>query len=353
MSEKIVLEEVEFGVRLGEDSFRRNIFGTVKKLEKIQKRYKNKGVYMTAYQYEEADNKTEDSLLIGDLYIDLDHHGLKERRLQKKAFEEIREDATKAISFLSAIVGVHEDMIRIYFSGQKGVHIMVPSIVLGIRPMKELNHIFQLIAKEIHKMSKFKTIDTAIYDNARLLLVPGTMHPHTGHYKIPLTYQELRTLSFADVKRLAQAPRKVEYKSPLYSTKANRMFRTYIEDWEKEKKMQAERSGKKKKSTLNFCPPCIQSILERPCTEGSRNHTASALSSYFRQRGMSEAKAWEALSDWNSEYAKLSVRELTTTFNSVFHREYVYGCSTLEQLGECSIKDCKIGVNRLKRATTT
>lgn len=348
MSENVALDQVEIGVRLPSGSFIRNIFIEKSDIPKYRKKYKNKGVYVSAYRYEDAKNKADGILLSGNLYIDLDNNDLKDKKKEKQAFESIREDGIKAISFLSAIMGIQEETIKIYYSGQKGLHIVVSSRTLGIKPMPELNHVFKMIALEIHKMSKHKTIDTGIYDNARLLSLPGVKHPETGRFKIPLTFDELRTLSFAEIKELSKEKRKVEYKPAMYSTKANRMFRTYIEDWEKEKKQQADRSNKKKKSTLDFCPPCIQSILERPCPPGFRNHTAAALSSYFRQRGLSEKKAWKEISQWNEEHAKLPVRELSTTFNSVYHGEYTYGCATLAELGDCDMKGCKIGLNKLK-----
>lgn len=350
MSESVVLEEVEVGIRLDSNTFKRNIFVHKSDIPKYRKKYKNKGVYVSAYQYMDASNKTEESLLYGDLYIDLDNPDMKDASKEDEAFEKIREDGIKAISFLSAIMGVNEDMIRIYYSGQKGIHIIVPAIIFGIQPIKELNFIFKMIASDIQKMSKHKTIDTGIYDNARLLLLPGGKHPNTGRYKTPLTYQEFRTLSFQEIKNLSKSKRKVQYKKPMYSTKANRMFRSYIEDWKKEKKKQFEKSKEKKKATLDFCPPCIKKILHQPCPEGFRNRTAAALSSYFRQRGYSEEKAWKKLSKWNDEFAKLNIRELSTTFNSVYHREYVYGCATLMELGDCDIKKCKIGQHKLRKA---
>ncbi|WP_421019105.1 hypothetical protein, partial [Klebsiella pneumoniae] len=107
--------------------------------------------------------------------------------------------------------------------------------------------------------------------------------------------------------------RKVEFKSARYNTKAHRIFQTYIADWEREKQQQSKKSKKGYKSSLSFCPPCIESILNRPCPEGFRNHTAAALASYFKQRGYSKDKGWKAIVQWNEEYAKLPTGELQTT----------------------------------------
>lgn len=349
MSERSELNEVEIGVRLPNEKFKRNIYIPIKDIPKYRKKYHNTGVYVSAYCYIDGKGKTEDSPLYGHLYIDLDNHELKDKETEKMAFETIREDGIRAISFLSAIMGIDEDMIKIYYSGQKGLHIVVPANILGIRPMKELNHVFKVIAKDIHKMSKHKTIDTQIYDNARLFSLPGVIHPATGRYKIPLTFEELRTLSFKDIKVLAKEKRKLKYKKPVYSTKANRMFKNYIDEWEKEKISLTNMSKKKGESTLNFMPPCIEHILNNACNQGYRNHTASALTSYFKSRGYSKDKCWKELEKWNSEYAKLSKGELSTTFESIFNGGYTYGCATLETLGDCCKEKCKIGMSRIKK----
>lgn len=350
MSGRNGLDEIEFGVRLPSGKFTRNIFKTIADIPAMRKRYNNKGLYISAYSYEKATkDKTEDMLLYGNLYIDLDAPDMKDASKEDEAFEQIREDGIKVISFLSAIVGVDEEMIKIYYSGQKGIHIVIPAKIFGIKPMPELNHVFKCIAKEIHKMSKHKTIDCQIYDNARLLSLPGGIHPATGRYKIPLSYQELRTLDFQTIKRMSRSKRKIEFKPARYSTKANRMFQSYIADWEREKQQQSQKSKKGYKSSLSFCPPCIESILNRPCPEGFRNHTAAALASYFKQRGYSKDKGWKEIVKWNEEYAKLPTGELQTTFESMYNGEYTYGCATLETLGDCQKDKCKIGQSKDKK----
>lgn len=349
MSERIELNEIEIGVRLPNDRFRRNIYAPIKDIGKYRKKYNNTGVYVSAYCYEDGKGKTEESLLFGHLYVDLDNHELKDKSTEKEAFETIREDGIKAISFLSAIMGIDEEMIKIYFSGQKGLHIVVPALILGIRPMKELNHVFKVIAKDIHKMSKHKTIDTQIYDNARLFSLPGVIHPATGLHKIPLTFNELRTLTFSEIRELAQNKRKLTYKKPVYSTKANRMFKNYIDEWEKEKITMTNMSKKKGEQTLNFMPPCIEHILHNSCNQGYRNHTAAALTSYYKSRGYSKDKSWKELEQWNSEHAKLPKGELSTTFESIYNGGYTYGCATLETLGDCCKEKCKIGMSRIKK----
>lgn len=330
------------GIRLPSGAFTRNIYKHKDDVAAVRKRYKNKGVYVSAYKYTNARDKAN-SLLYGDLYIDLDIDDLKDKALAKEAFEKIREDAIKVVAFFSAIMFIDEAMIKIYYSGQKGLHIIVPAKILGIAPHNELNHHFKMVAKDIHTLSRHKTVDTQIYDNARLFSLPGGMHPETGRYKIPLTYQELRTLSFSEVKKLSREPRRIKYKRPVFNMRAANAYKAYVDKWEKEKIDRDKKDKKGYKKKLSFCPPCIESILNRPCPNGFRNNTSAILSNYFKQRGFSKDKGWKLLKNWNTEFAKLPENELSTTFESIYNGEYEYGCSTLEMFGDCNRKKCKIG----------
>ena len=104
-------------------------------------------------------------------------------------------------------------------------------------------------------------------------------------------------------------------------------------------KKMAERKGTATRhATLNFVPPCIETLPNNDVVEGCRNETTAALTSYFKQSGMSEDEAWDRLLTWNEERCSppQTVRELDTTFNSVFHKEYSYGCSRLKLIALCN-----------------
>ncbi|WP_421019141.1 hypothetical protein, partial [Klebsiella pneumoniae] len=83
MSGRGGLDEIEIGVRLPSGKFTRNIFKTIADIPAMRKRYKNKGVYVSAYSYEKATkDKTEDMLLYGNLYIDLDAPDMKDASME-------------------------------------------------------------------------------------------------------------------------------------------------------------------------------------------------------------------------------------------------------------------------------
>lgn len=329
---------VEGGVKLrdGKGGFIRNIIMELDDLKKFRKKYDNKGLYLTAYRY---NNKVQaEAELYGNLYIDFDSDS------DEVGYEQVREDAIRALAFFSAIFSITPEDMRIYFSGKKGIHIIIPAQVLGLNPDKELNEVFRLIALDLHKMSVHKTVDTRIYDRVRLFRVPNSQHPDTGLYKVSMTPDQLRNFSYDGVRDWAKKPRPAQYnKESRYNTKANRVFQEYIEQWGKEK--QEKFNKKKGTSKLNFCPPCVRSMLRNETAQGKRNNTAAALTSYFKQRGYSEEEAYEKMSKWNGDYCSPSLPdwELTRTIKSIYSADWAYGCTSLAEIsGACNPSKCKL-----------
>lgn len=109
--------------------------------------------------------------------------------------EEAREDAVTLTERLLA-AGVPEDCIQAYFSGNKGFHILI-STDKEMTPdlVKEL---------AVDKFGKdLKTLDSKIYDPARVLRVPGTLNKKSNLYKIPLTLWQLKNETIEEIEVLA------------------------------------------------------------------------------------------------------------------------------------------------------
>jgi hypothetical protein len=256
----------------------------------------------------------------------------------------VKADALRAIAFFSAIFGIDDKDIRIYFSGKKGIHLIIPAQVLGLKPDKELNDIFKLIALDVHKLSQHKTVDTRIYDRVRLFRLPSSKHPDTGLYKVSMSYQQLLKWSYDEVKEWASKPRGPQYQQPRYNTKANRVFQEYIEQWGKAKNEMNFNKNKGNK-TLNFCPPCVRHMLKNETPDGKRNNTAAALCSYMKARGYSEEEAYKRIDKWNQTYCvpALPDWEIKRTLKSIYSGSYIYGCTSLAEIsGACDTSKCKL-----------
>lgn len=104
-----------------------------------------------------------------------------------------QQDAVKLVNKL--VKSMPEDALEIYFSGGKGFGVEFKTTE-KLTPEQVKNITFSL-AKNL------ETFDTVIYNASRILRIPGTMHPKTRLYKIPLTKDQLEKMSIDDIKKLA------------------------------------------------------------------------------------------------------------------------------------------------------
>lgn len=114
--------------------------------------------------------------------------------------ESAKETATAVISNLSAIDKSIESRLVLYFSGMKGFHLGIPSVLFGLVPSSDLPQIHKKLAL---KLAAGREIDCGIYQQTRLLRLPGSLHEKSGLYKVRLSLEQLLNLSVAEIMTLA------------------------------------------------------------------------------------------------------------------------------------------------------
>ena len=324
---------VECGVLLPNGFFKRNEVMEINKVTEFRFKYDNIGVFATAYMYDSKDQN--EANLYGDLYIDLDYDLNSD-----EAFEVVRKDALKVLSYMRVIFRIPYEDINIYFSGSKGIHIIIPKEVLGIQPMKDLNRIYKLLVEDIVKLNNANTIDLKIYDRKRLFRLVNSRHPKTGLYKIQLSYTELKEFTFEQIKDLAKSPRPQTFKEYSKNDTANSEFNNYVRRHNlTANKPRVNISPVK----LDYVPPCIHYLLTNQILQGNRNHSLALLTSYYYQTGHSKDEAENELGKWNDVMVNPSINEIEmkNTIDSIFNGEHKYGCSTAKGLSVCDKRNCK------------
>lgn len=329
------LVEVGFGftARNGERGFSRGNFIPYQTVCNFSWSHNRNSVFCSAYRYTVKD--ADKSTLYGDFYLDFD---------DADSFENVRDDAVRTFSYLKVVYHIPEEQLRIYFSGNKGVHIIVPAELLGIEPMPMLNGIFKHIAMNMKTYSPHKTLDTKIYDNKRMFRIPNTQHEKSGLWKIPITAKELRELPEEDIRSLASSPREGFTFEKILT--ANHIARTQFQKdiqefyvFDKE-----SRKDRRYQSKYNFVPPCIKMILENGAEEGQRNITIACLTCFYKNSGKSMDESLEAIEDWNSKNSKPTPEgELKKTVRSMFMGSKDFGCSTLKTISQCDEQHCPLG----------
>ena len=291
--------------------------------------------FRSAFRYDTQD--IDNSLMYGDMYFDFD---------DIDDFEHVRKDAIVVLNMIEVIFLIKKELVKIYFSGNKGIHIIVPAEILGVTPSAELNQIYKYIANLAKGFTPNKTVDTKIYDNKRLFRIPNTKHEKSGLYKIPITLNELQTLSINQIRQMATVQRNMQY--PIYSElpNANRAYKKIIEEYLRNKQQEEKNRGKRFKKSFNFIPPCIQHILENGAQEGERNITIACLAGFYKSYGKTLDEAIELISDWNDNNTKPTGKnELIKTVKSIFNSEKQFGCATLQSLSVCD-NTCKVFVKK-------
>lgn len=175
-----------------------NLVDSTTKLSSIIKNM-NRDWYTSLYMYNDEHRKVleEKGTLAGisdavtnRLFFDFD---------DKVDTENARQDAIKTANRLLEI-GVPEEAIRPYFSGNKGYNIEV--LLNEFVTPEKFGAMVDLIAADL------KTFDPVIRDPQRIVRVSGTKHQSSGLYKIPLSPEELINNTTDEIKEMAKTPRK-------------------------------------------------------------------------------------------------------------------------------------------------
>lgn len=112
-----------------------------------------------------------------------------------------RTDAIEAANRLLAM-GIPEDAIKPYFSGNKGYNLEV--LMKDYVTPEKFGAMVDVVAGDL------ATFDPVVREANRIIRVTGTKHNKSGLYKIPLTADELLNLTTDEIKQIAKEPRMIE-----------------------------------------------------------------------------------------------------------------------------------------------
>lgn len=316
---------IEGGRNLPNGKFTRNEMLTMDQIGSYLKQHGSTGLYLSAYRYDNVN--VNEARLYGDFYLDFD---------SEDNFELAQQDAIRAIWYMKqkTTYDIPEKFVRIYFSGKKGLHIVIPAEVFGVEPDTNLNEYYKVMAKKISEQLHHGTLDEKIYDRRRLFRIPGSKHHDTGLHKIALTYFELVTMTAEEIQEKAKEAIFIQYARPYEIRGARARYESHIIEWSNRFGKKFDSSKKFESKPLDFTPACIQELIDSGPISGQRNNTAAALTSFWKKQGNTEQGIWDLLVEWNNE--SMPEWELRNTMRSVLgSSRYEYGCSTLETLATC------------------
>lgn len=319
--------------------FKRNILCNTSEVDSIISKMGFSDVYSTIYKYNKEDQNTSD--IIAPFYIDLDIDDIESNYLK------LKRDLLLLYRQLKNKLYLQDREIEIFFSGSKGFHILINEKVLGIKPCKNLNDLYKLLALRLKSFTITKCVDTKIYDKKRLLRIPNTINHKTGLYKVAVTIEQVKEFTYEQIKEYASNKKTSKgIKIYMKNQKASNAFYNWIDEIKEEEKKtinhKMARQFLEKKELL----PCVKYILQNGATQGGRNNTANALASALLQLGKPYDEVIDIMQTWNQtkNNPPLPQREIDTTTTSAFKNVEAgkrYGCSAIRMLGVC-LKDCPI-----------
>jgi hypothetical protein len=326
---------VEFARSKG-DIFRRNdmrsttILSFGKTCMEYIDKYKDWSTYSSYFQYNNID-PYEATALRGHFILDFDDEN-DLRKAQKDAYDVFRY-LTESPRFK-----IPANMIRVYFSGKKGIHLLVPYQVFGIEWHENLDQIYRIMAETLKTLTANKTLDMTIYERRRVIRLPYSYHSDTGSYKVQIQFKHVLMHTEEELRKLAKDPmygRWIAYEPPRVIAAAAATFA----DAEKVHKSRFKQKFNTEGNTeqLDFDPPCIEEMIDGGPVSGKRNNMAAIIINHWKQRGYSEQEIWDLLVEWNSKAKRnpLSARDLKTVFNSISKRPYHYGCNKIMEVWDC------------------
>lgn len=308
------------------------------------KAYANTDVYYTIYTYYGEDK--DKCPILAPLYLDFDDDDVEGHYLEE------RSDVYRAVQLLSKWFKVPVEQIRLYFSGSKGFHVIIPHEVFGWAPSADLNTRLKCVMTQIQKELGTGRIDGRIYDRKRLFRIPNSINGKSGLYKIPLTLDELMKISsYEELKQIASKPKLAMFPVPVYSKESQEAFEEWIQAHQEQKHVRRHTGAMKIPEGGRPLLPCVEAILRDGVGEGSRNNTAVAVASSILQSGKTLEETEDILYEWNERNdPPLEGHELHAVLMSayrMFESERFYGCSTFKDLGLCLGGDCIL--NRSER----
>jgi len=279
----------------------------------------NHAIYKSLYLYDEEGRqyhklrKTFKDFLgkryIKDVLIDID---------RADNTDEYTLNKTKSVLFELEELGVQKRSYNIYFSGT-GYHIIISGEVFNF---PEGTSDLPFIVKETMN-NLFSEIDLAVYNRTSIYRCEATLNPKSGLFKIPLTHDEISTLSAQEI--ISKAKDQILLQGePIWG------------DGELENKVITE-IPKIRIMESNVEPrnivPCVQKMYKLGPEEGSRNNTMMRIASHFFRHGIPSAACKAALLEWNNGQLRSDV--IIKKVEDTYRGGYKYGCKDVLMAKYC------------------
>jgi hypothetical protein len=235
-------------------------------------------------------------------------------------------------------LGLPQEAIGCFFSGNKGFHLYPDARVWEAKPGRKLDQIFKNLRETIVKQAQLsypETIDHACGNKISLLRLPNSINFKSGLYKVQLTPYELYEFSMEEIKEKAR--QRQEMSSFFDKTGLNSGWTEVIprakEMYEYVEKKLRKKPGIRLRAetrVTRLCP-AIKNIINQGFPCGERDEVALRIASALNLSNYPREEAHKIMLGWNSRNDQSKEpfmnRELLRIIDYIYRRGgYKFSC---------------------------
>jgi hypothetical protein len=196
-------------------------------------------------------------------------------------------DARKFVTKFEKLTGIYPN---IFFSGNKGIHLVTPFIIKHPKCHLVVQHI-------VRSLFDAESLDHQVYTRRRLWRVPSTYHTKSGCYKTYISPEELFTYDLSDMLEIYKSkpafPCIIKNDSTIHIK--NDVVKNMVDEAKRAINKQIKSNTVKEFTTneswsVNIFP-CIRHILENCPEDGAMNTSICILAKFFKQHSIDCEKA--------------------------------------------------------------
>lgn len=311
----------------------------------------NRDVYCTIQQFANS-REVPGEPCIMPFCVDLD---------DSKNLDHAIDDGRRLVGHLVSAYGLPEAAVRVWFSGNRGLHVIMELGACGIEPSPDLHLIVKLWVLHMADQLGLKSCDRTIYSTRRMWRLADSIHSKTNLYKVELSHAELMSLDGDAIRTLAAKARGTLWLAEDLAFQASPAARADFEQWrDAVRSVQPDRAlttAELAQLAGDNDPACIRVLLtEFPFQPGSANSALLQFACYLKGRGVSQGDAEDrviayAITIPASKLSKhSSERERATSARSVVRsvyatrgKDYRFSPLALQGLvGGCPEPACKL-----------
>ena len=324
---------IELAALLPDGSMKRHEYiqiNDTKAKNKWRRRFDKTDIFYSICIYSSSDDLSD---FISPIFFDIDC---------SENLPATRESTLILCEMLRDRLSIPSDCIEIFFSGYKGFHVIVPTVVFGAFSSPYALTLNKLMAEKAEDAGA-RFIDKGIYTPRRILRFPNSKNSKSGLDKISLAHEELRDMDTNAILKLAENPRPDDsYASPVYCEKAVKWYRDAIECTKS--RIENHRSVKKN-ITTNFkdgwrIPPCIKNIQETILPDGIRHRAYFSLARFYSWIGMHPAEILELIQTIDTKHPIQDPGSIKRSIKSACTHAGFAGCNDVALKKYCCKDIC-------------